>query len=898
MKRCLFALLALCNLLFLGTAQAAPKQPAQDVIRVAVLPFQINGGTDLNYLNDELPEMFAKQLTAKGYKVIPAKDTLRLLKSQKIDQLNLATARSVAKQAGASYAVYGSFNKTGDAFSIDARMVDAAGQKPAQPYFVQKANMIELLPAVDELVSKMGGLSSSKSDAVADIQIRGLKVLDPDVVLMRLSTRKGDVVDPSTLNSEIKRIWDLGYFSDVNADIETSGQGRILVFTVKEKPRISDVIVNGSDAVKKEDILAAMSSKTGSVLNDRLLAEDIQKVTELYRKEGFYLAEVNHRVEQKGNTGTAVLVFDVKEGKKLYIKEIKIDGLENIDAGDLKKELALQEHGILSWMTGTGVLREEYLERDSSAISAYAMNHGYIDIQVAPPKVDYSEDGITVTFNVKEGKRYKIGEVGFKGDLIDTNERLLKEIKIDDYKESNGYFSLSVLQDDIKTLTDFYGNYGYAFAEVDVDTPKHDAEGTVDIFYVPHKKQKVHIRRVVTEGNTRTRDNVIFRELRLADGDQFDGSKLRRSNERLNRLRYFTQADTTVVPTDKDDEVDLRVNLKEDRTGALMGGVGYSTFYQFGVSGSIMERNMFGRGYSLALQGFVSAKTSYLDLSFVNPRINDTDFGFSNNSYAIWEEWDDFKKKTIGDTIRLFHPLGEYTSVSVGYRLDRYTLFDIPENASRAYKEYEGKNLSSVVSTNLTYDSTDSRERPTKGVVGRVSMEYGGGGLGGNDNFFKPIGELQTFYPLFKNPNHVVHWRGRVGGVFENSDKTVPVFDRFFIGGIDSIRGYDTEDLSPRDPTYHDEIGGDRIGFANFEYIWTFKPDMGLALVPFFDIGYSIDSKQTSDPFSQLKKSVGLELRWRSPMGDLRFAYGYPLDKNVKGERTSGRFEFSMGQFF
>ena len=316
------------------------------------------------------------------------------------------------------------------------------------------------------------------------------------------------------------------------------------------------------------------------------------------------------------------------------------------------------------------------------------------------------------------------------------------------------------------------------------------------------------------------------------------------------------------------------------------------------MSGSIQERNLFGRGYSLGLQGFVSGKSSYLDLSFVNPRIYDTDFGFSNNSYAIWEEWDDFKKKTIGNTIRLFHPIGEYTSVSVGYRLDRYTLFDIPDTASRAYKEYEGKNLSSVVSTSITYDSTDSRERPTSGVVGRVSMEYGGGGIGGNDNFFKPIGELQSFHTLFRNPNHIFHWRGRVGGVFENSDKPVPVFDRFFIGGIDSIRGYDSEDLAPRDPKYHDEIGGDRMGFLNFEYIWTFHPEMGIALVPFFDIGYNIDSKQTSDPFSELKKSVGLELRWRSPMGDLRFAYGFPLDKNVKGDRPGGRFEFSMGQFF
>ena len=908
MKRRVFTLLtlALCSLLLCQAALAAPT----GAVRVVVLPFQVNGGADLNYLNKELPALFAQRLTAKGFSVVPAAETARLLKQKNISQLDLNTARSLASQSKAAYAVYGSFNKMGDAFSIDARMVDASGAQTAQPLFVQKQGMIELVPAIDELVGHMegstaaaGSIGTTASTAVsgkgiADIRIRGLKVLDPDVVLMRLATHKGDVVEPATLNEEIKRIWDLGYFSDVTADIEQGPEGRLLVFTVKEKPRIDDVLVNGSDAVKKEDILAAMSSKTGSVLNDRLLAEDIQKITELYRKEGFYLAEVKYRVEQRANTASAVLVFDVTEGKKLYIKEISIEGLESIDLDDLKKELALQERGMLSWVTGTGVLREEYLERDSAAITAYAMNHGYVDIQVSAPNVTYEEDGIHVTFTVKEGPRYKLGEIGFKGDLIDTDERLFEVIKTDEQKSGEGYFALSVLQNDVKALTDFYGNYGYAFAEVDMDTRKHTEDATIDIFFVPNKKQKVHIRRVVAEGNTRTRDNVIFRELRLADGDQFDGSKLRRSNERLNRLRFFTQADTTIVPTDKEDEVDLRVNLKEDRTGSIMGGVGYSTFYQFGVSGSIMERNLFGRGYNLGLSGFVSAKSSSLDLNFVNPRIYDTDFGVSYNAYAIWQEWDDFKKKTIGNTVRLFHPLGEYTSVSVGYRLDRYTLFDIPDTASHAYKEYEGRNLSSVASASITYDSTDSRERPTRGVMGRIFLEYGGGGLGGNDNFFKPIGELQTFYPLAKNPNHILHWRGRIGGVFENSSKVVPIFDRFFIGGIDSIRGYDSEDLAPRDPRYDEELGGDRMGFMNFEYIWTFHPELGLAAVPFFDIGFNNDSKQTSSPFSNLKKSVGLELRWRSPMGDLRFAYGYPLDKNVKGERPGGRFEFSMGQFF
>lgn len=866
-------------------------------VSIAVLPFQVNA-PEPDQLRTSIPALFVQQLSNQGFRVIPYAEVQRLVKSRNISDLNLSVARTLASALRADYAVYGSYTQTGDSFSIDTRMTDAHGAIPARPFFTEKHHLLELHNAVDELVMAMSGTAVGKN-AIADVQIRGLKVLDQDVVLMRLATRRGDTVNDATINDEIKRIWNLGYFSDVSADIEESGSGRILVFTVVEKPRIDDVVINGSDAVKKDDILAAMSSKTGSVINDRLLAEDIQKITELYRKEGYYLAEVNYTIESQAKGASAKLVFNVKEGNKLYIKEVRIEGAETIDVDDMKKQLALSKRTLISWITGTGVLREEYLDRDSLALTAYAMNHGYVDAQVSAPQVDYEEDGIFVTFTIQEGKRYKLGEVGFRGELIDSDEKLAQITKLDDLQAKDDYFSLSVAQDDIKALTDYYGNFGYAFAEVNMDLRKNAEDNTVSVFFVIQKKQKVRVRRVVVQGNTRTRDNVILRELRLADGDGFSGEKLRRSNERLTRLRYFTQADTTILPTEKEDEVDLRVNIKEDRTGALMAGVGYSTYYQFGVSGNIMERNLFGRGYQLGLTGFLSGRSTSLNLNFVNPRIFDTYFGLNENAYAMWDEWDDFEKKTVGNTFRFFHPLGEYSSIFVGYRLDRYTLYNIPDRAIRAYKEYEGRNISSVLSTGFTYDSTNNRERPTKGFAGYVAVEYGGGGIGGNDNFFKPTAELQGFHTLAGNPNHVFHWRGKASAAFENSSKTVPVFDRFFIGGINSIRGYKSEDLAPKDPKWKDdEIGGDRMGFLNLEYIWTFQDTLGLAVVPFFDIGFNIDSKQTSDPFTELKKSVGLELRWRSPMGDLRFAYGYPLDKNVEGKHPGGRFEFTMGQFF
>ena len=393
-------------------------------------------------------------------------------------------------------------------------------------------------------------------------------------------------------------------------------------------------------------------------------------------------------------------------------------------------------------------------------------------------------------------------------------------------------------------------------------------------------------------------DNVILREMRLGDGDMYEGAKLRRSTERLNRLRYFSAVDTELIPTGNEDEVDLKVKVKEANTGAIMGGIGYSTYYDVGVTASIMERNLFGRGYWLQLQGFFSWRRTTGMLSFTNPRVYDTDLSIGNDLYYTHDYWDDFTKDTIGDTIRASYPIGEYTSVGLAYRLERYELYDVEHNASPYISDYKGVNWTSAVSGRVLRDTTDAKDRPTSGTITRLWAEYGGGGLGGTDNFVKAVADWQGFWSV--NPQNTFHVRTRLGGIFQNTDDPVPVFERFWLGGMDTIRGYSYSDLSPRDYKYAGEqIGGDRMGVLNVEYIWTFQKDMGLALVPFFDGGFNIDHKTMGNDLDKyLVASAGLELRWRSPMGDLRIAYGIPLVQDYDKEMESGRLEFSMGQFF
>ena len=899
--------LSLFFLVCAGLLLAAPThaaQAARDPL-ILVLPFQINAGEDMAYLNAELPQMISQRLESKGFRVVPA-DKARAMAQGK-GSLDLDTARALAATAGAEYAAYGVFNQLGESFTIETRLVPAKGEGSPQPLTAQGQGAINLGPAIDTLTSQMAGavassrgtrepLTARGSGSLADVQVRGMKVLDPDVVLMRLRVRKGDDPSAMTIDEDVKRVWDMGYFSDVQATLEQQAAGRVLVFTVVEKPRIDNIVVNGAGKVDKEDILSAMSTKTGSVLNEKLLAEDLQKITDLYRAKGHYLAKVTPNVEPRPTGSGAVLTLNVEEGGQLYIKEVRIDGLKGMKQSDIKDYMALKERNILSWITGSGVLKEEYLERDATAIAAYALNEGYVDVQVAPPVVDYKPDGIYITFKVDEGPRYKLGEITFIGDLIDTEARLFEIIKLAEHKKTEGYFSLSVMQEDTKKLTEFYGDFGYAFAEVDAKVDRQADEHILNIAYSIQKKQKVYIRRVNIEGNQKTRDNVILREMRLADGDVYDGAKLRRSNERLNRLRYFSQVNTELVPTGVDDEVDLKVNLKEDNTGAIMAGIGYSTYYDVGVTASIMERNLFGRGYWAQLQGFFSWRRSSGTLSFTNPRLWDTDLAVGGDLYYLLDTWDNFMKETAGAAIRMAYPLGEFTTVGWGYRLERYRIYDISFWSTDIIRDYKGINWTSAVNARIIRDTTDDRVRPTKGTITTLSGEYGGGGLGGNDNFIKPLAEWHGFYTW--RPEHTIHLRGRVGGVFQNTGSNVPIFDRFYLGGIDTIRGFSYTDISPRDRHTGEHIGGDRMGIVNAEYVWMFQKDLGLAVVPFVDSGFNIDSKRMQIDGNTWVWTSGLELRWRSPMGDLRVAYGWPLTKNYDGNWKQGRFEFTMGSFF
>lgn len=897
-----FVIGVIVTLLMTAVSAGAADNITQDV-KVAVLPFAVNAGDDLSYLQDSLPELLTDRLREAGFEVVDPAEVGRLIDEKGISNFNTKTAREMALLSGAGFSVYGSLNQIGDNLTLDARLVDAYGTTPGKKLSVTKEGLINLLPAVDALVSRMK-MDLLRLDIIAEVDVEGTKVLDKDVVLMRLTLQKGDMFTGKAVNTALKNIYDLGYFDDVEVKVETISDGKKVVFVVVEKPRIQAIGVSGADAIDSDDILEAISTKKGGVINPKVLADDIRVIREMYRKEGYYKAKVTHEIENAG-TGVARLTFVVDEGPKLYIENVIIDGAKQLDPDDIKEILALKERGIVSWFTNSGVLKEELLDRDASAVMAFYQSKGFIDAKVGQPEIEITDDGIDVIYKVWEGDRYKMGETLFKGDLIDDSTKLKTVTAVDKLKEDDEYFDRSLLKTDVEALTNYYNNYGYAYADVQVNLKDDPETKIVDVVYTISKHQRVHIRRVLIEGNSVTRDNVIMRDMRLADGDMFSGDKLNRSYQRLNNLGFFEKVDIAPVPTGNPEEMDLIVKVKDKPTGKISGGIGYSTYDSVYFAGDISERNLFGKGYYLGLNGqFSSRKTAFI-LAFRNPHINDSDLGFGASAHNNSEDFTEYTKDSTGANFDISYPVGEYTNITWDYGAEAYTIRDISDTAADSVKEDKGSHFASTLSGSISRDTRDNYTRPTTGTKTTLALIYGGGALGGTDDFIKYVGALDWYVPAFEEV--VFHTKFWAGFVHENlGSGKIPTSQRFALGGLSTIRGYSNYIITPTEgPTSTTTIGGDKAFYTNIELNRPLSKEFGLNALLFFDAGNSWKegemffepvTRYGTKPFLGLYKSVGGGVTWNSPMGPVGFVYGYGMDRIASSGRH--KFEMIMGQQF
>ncbi len=896
--------LAFIFLLLLSVVHAGAQ--TSEAVKVAVLPFEVNADEELRYLQDSLPELLRDRLESAGFELVDPALVEQAMAESGVTMLDLDAARQLALSVGASYSLYGTFSQLGEALSLEARFVDAFGLEPAVPIFSNKDGLINLLPLVDEVVAQVKSTAMSE-ETIASIDVEGTRILDKDVVLIRLSMQKGDTYDPKEVNEELKTVYALGYFDDVKVLVSDVTGGKRVVFQVTEKPRIQSIGIRGNDVLGEDDILEIVSSKIGAVLNPNVLRMDLATISAVYKSKGYYKATVDYKVEG-GETGQAKLLFNITEGDKLYIKEIIFDGVEQLDVGDLKDELALSEKGFFWWIDDSGVLNEELLDRDGASVQAYYANRGFLNVKVARPEVDFRDDGIYVTFRVSEGERYKIGMVDFKGDLIASEEELKLVIVLDDSQVEGEYVSSEIVRNDIEGLTNYYNNSGYAYADVGASFKTDEENLVVDVLYHVSKHQRVHIRRVFLEGNTATRDNVILRSLQLADGDQYSGVRVERSIKSLESLNYFSGVDIEPIPTGDPAEMDLKVAVQEKPTGAITGGFGYSSSGGAYVAGAISERNLLGKGYNLSLSAKLGGSTNSWELDFYNPRVNDTYWGFGFGTHLTTGEFEDYDKESLGAGVRAFHAFGNYSLIGFNYALNSYTIKNVDADAADSVQDAVGVHLSSSVGVNWSR-STVGKDSffVSRGMKNAAGVTVGGGPFGGDDRYVKWGVSTDYYKPVAGDL--VFHVKGAGGFLHENyGGQDVPLSQRYYLGGMSSVRGYSVGKISPRDES-GDRIGGNKYLTANMELLYPLDKEFGVLGLLFFDAGNAwkegesffeqqtpADETYANSPSFGLFKSVGAGLRWMSPMGPLCLEYGFGLDD--LDDSGSSKFEFSMGQAF
>lgn len=854
--------------------------------KVAVLPFAVLSKVPMEFLGEKVRQEFLERLKADGFTLISQEEIYREISRLK-EPLNDTLAQEIGRKLGADVVIWGQVIKVAEAVSLEARLLDLTGRLPAVTLKAQGTG-IQVLPRLSRQLAQEVGLKILGKERIARIEVKGNRRIEKDAILGVMQTREGEIISPARLREDLKAIYKMGYFTDVKFDVSDTPQGRILTVLVTEKPAIKEIIITGNRQIKKDKILEVMDLKPFSVASDAPIQESVNKILHLYREKGYYEARVTSSLEPVSKTEVN-LVLKVDEGGKMLIKEIRFEGNHAFKAKELRKVMETKEKGffLISWITGSGKLSKDTLERDLEKLSAFYYNHGYIRAKVEEPQIDIKGHWIYITIPIREGPQFRVGKMDFQGDLLEDKAKLKKHLEI--LKEK--IYSREVLQKDLTTLSDLYADQGYANADIVPLVKENDQNLTVDVIFDIRKGNKVHFDRIEIAGNIRTRDKVIRRELRVYEGELFSASKLKESIRNLRRLEYFEDVNFSTSPGGAPDLMNLKITVKERPTGTFGVGAGYSTQDKVVGLVEISQNNLFGRGQSLKAQGVIGAITRRFRLSFAEPYLMDRPLSLGVDAYSWERDYDEYTRISKGGVIRLSHPMRwKYTRLYGSYRFENVDLTNLAINASPILVEASRIHNTSAFSLSARRDSRDAIFTPTKGSDNSVAVEMAG--AGGDTAFLRYVVESGWYFPLWWTTVGVLH--GRLGYMQRLPWGALPAYEKFYLGGIDTIRGFKYAEISPRDPVTGERIGGNKFIQFNLEYRFPLYKKLGLQGTLFFDAGNVYGPGETY--FSSMRTSVGTGFRWFSPMGPLRVEWGYNL--RPKPWEPHSAWEFTMGGTF
>lgn len=749
-----------------------------------------------------------------------------------------------------------------------------------------------------ETAPELTAVSAQK--VVKSVEIKGNKTIGISVILARVKTRAGQEYLQSVISDDLKRLYNTGYFSDVSVDREEEADGYRVIFYVQEKSVVEKITFSKTRYYHPKVLLKKIKTAKGQFLDNKTLNDDVKKIKELYAKKGLTQAEVTVEQETDELTNKAKVHFVIREGIRIRVKKVHIDG--NIHFRDKKIRQIIKTRG--ASLIHKGYLKEDILKEDMDRIRTFYEREGFIDASADFEFEKMSEQLLDIRIKVNEGKRYFVERITISGNNVLSQEDILgvmTEIRV------GSPFSREKLTVDLANIRTLYFDQGYIFADAKDSASLNPDTGKVQIRLDVEEGELAYINRIKIQGNDRTRDVVIRRELRLYPGDRFDGAKLRRSKERLRNLGFFEDIGYDIEDTDVPNKKDLVVNVKEAKTGTFSFGGGYSTVDQFVGFVEIEQRNFdftnwpsfTGGGQSLSLRTETGSTRNNTRLSFTEPWLFDYPISGGFDAYIMEREREQdvgyaYDEKRVGGDLRLGKQFSEYLSGDVTYRHEDIKIGNFEEGTSADLLAEEGKNTVSSLSFSLTRDARDNVFSPTKGLILNGTTDVAGGILGGDKDFLRLTGRIGYYIPLPLASVLEFRLRGGVVDAYGDTDQ-VPIFERFFVGGARTIRGYDERSVGPLDPVTEDPIGGEAIIVGNIEYT--------IPLVDFIKLAAFIDSGNVWADMNDIasggfKSGTGVGLRVKTPVGPINLDYGYPLNDEPGEESRSGKFYFSISRGF
>jgi outer membrane protein insertion porin family len=789
------------------------------------------------------------------------------------------------------------------------------------------AASVFVMPDVASADPNRASVEQFAGQTISTIEVTGNRRVEPDTITANINATAGSEVDLEQISEDIHRVYELGYFEDITVRASAAGEGGVtLTFEVDEKPAIADITFKGNNKIDDDTLSDAISIEKYRILDTSKVKSSAEAIRKKYVKKGFYLAEVSHEVKPVEDQRDVVEVaFTIREFSKVQVKEINILGNDSIPEKRLERVMKTKEGNVLSLLSNAGNFNQEDFQADIQRLTYYYYDQGFVEVSVDLPSIRLSKDKqfLFITVRVDEGIQFDVGDVSVRGDLLESKEKLLDRTSLPDTTT----FSWGQMQRDTKSLKNYYENQGYAFSQVRPLTRLNRQEQTVDVTFDITKGDKVRFGRIEVTGNQKTQDRVIRRELEITEGELYSNRDIKRSKQAIKRLGFFKQVQITTQKSGSD-RVTATVKVTERRTGNFQVGAGFSSTESFIGNARISQDNLFGRGQSLSLQAQVSQVRTLFNLRFREPWLLGSRWNFTVNAFNFSYAYQDFSRRSTGGDVSFGYPISEALELDIPGRLEvsgTYKLerVDIQTQGrgggqlSRPGNFFSG-GLTSSLAGSVNYDTRNNRLFPTDGQYHKATLEVADQFTASQTEFAKFDWDSRVYIPLVWE--FVLRLNGEVGYIQSlSADRPVPLFERYFVGGPRTVRGYQRYTLGPSravaasggDPasTLSDyNIGGNKQILLTSEIEFPILASAGLKGVFFADAGNAFNNNQpftlaldlfkdgTDNYQHALRTAVGAGLRWRSPFGPLRFEWGFPL-KRVRGEQPVV-FEFSIGNAF